>query len=559
MEFPQSAQDTENGMRRRPTIFSFLSFRSSTDGNSLNGSSSSYSSGSGLLDKLPSGRSKPSLSLGLALRSRIGKTFLVGLLLIASLVLYLSPPASMAKLVTDSLKVTTESVDLNQEDSPAGTCSRSYDGKKPVTQYALMIDAGSTGSRIHVYEFHNCYEMPELVREVFEMTKPGLSSYPTDSNAAARSLDPLLAVAMKEVPDEYKSCTPIAVKATAGLRILGSYASERILLKVRERLEKNYPFPVVPGDGVSIMDGSDEGVYAWITTNYLLGNIGTKAEHSTAAVFDLGGGSTQIVFEPTFPVSEAGVSEVMTNGDHKYDLDFGGRKFTLYQHSHLGYGLMEARKKVHLAVLRAAMADNSDVVPKTVTNPCIPPGMTREVEVALTDKKTVTVSMVGPTEPSGTQCRYLTEQILQKEAECSVPPCSFNGVHQPSLLRTFAKEDIFIFSYFYDRTFPLGMPHSFTLSELRDLTARVCKGTPSWDSFGAIPGALEELQGRPEWCLDLNFMVAMLHAGYDIPLDREVKIAKKLKGNELGWCLGASLPLLDQGTTGWTCKIEKVQ
>jgi Golgi nucleoside diphosphatase len=26
--------------------------------------------------------------------------------------------------------------------------------------------------------------------------------------------------------------------------------------------------------GVQIMDGSDEGVYAWITTNYLLGKIG---------------------------------------------------------------------------------------------------------------------------------------------------------------------------------------------------------------------------------------------------------------------------------------------
>jgi guanosine-diphosphatase len=30
-----------------------------------------------------------------------------------------------------------------------------------------------------------------------------------------------------------------------------------------------------------------------------------------------------------------------------------------------------------------------------------------------------------------------------------------------------------------------------------------------------------------------------LHTGYEMPIDREVKIAKKIKGNELGWCLGA--------------------
>ncbi len=87
------------------------------------------------------------------------------------------------------------------------------------------------------------------------------------------------------------------------------------------------------------MDGSDEGVYAWITTNYLLDNIGAPEHHDTAAVFDLGGGSTQIVFEPNYKgLAHGGMPEKLAEGDHKYDLDFGGRHFTLYQHSHLGYG-----------------------------------------------------------------------------------------------------------------------------------------------------------------------------------------------------------------------------
>ncbi|KAK9370247.1 nucleoside phosphatase family-domain-containing protein [Lipomyces kononenkoae] len=548
MSFPPSTADAD-GIRRRPALFSFLSFSRSNSPDTDTGSSFNFDKTSP-----PPVRHQPQkISIVEAAKSRVGKTLIVCLVVLVALIVFLNPSKSVAKFVGDHPLSNLKPGSSPATDAGApNTCSTSHDGKKPVTQYALMVDAGSTGSRIHVYEFNNCQSSPALVREVFEMTKPGLSSYPDNPKAAAESLDPLLAVAMKEVPDDMKGCTPIAVKATAGLRILGTAASDKILAAVRSHLENSYPFPVVPGDGISIMDGSDEGVYAWITTNFLLGNIGSKENIPTAAIFDLGGGSTQIVFEPTFPVSEQ-----MTVGDHKYDLNFGGRHFTLYQHSHLGYGLMEARKKVHALVLKNSMA-NSKKVPETVVNPCLPPKMRREVEVEITEGTKVVVNMTGPNDPSAPQCRFLTDQILQKEAQCPIPPCSFNGVHQPSLSRTFAREDIFIFSYFYDRTYPLGMPHSFSLSELRDLTGKVCKGQPGWDGFAAIPGALDELGDRPEWCLDLNFMVSILHSGYDIPLDREVKIAKKLKGNELGWCLGASLPLLDQGSSGWECKVKQI-
>jgi guanosine-diphosphatase len=439
-------------------------------------------------------------------------------------------------------------------DPSSGTtkCSHSINKSKPLIQYALMIDAGSTGSRIHVYKFNNCGSTPELEDEVFEQTEKkaggsGLSSYKTDAEGAAKSLDVLMDVAMKNVPDAYKSCTPIALKATAGLRLLGPEMSDKILAAVRTRLE-TYPFPVVSkeNNGVVIMEGKDEGVYAWITTNYLLGNIGGPARNPTAAIFDLGGGSTQIVFEPTFKATDSGMPAKLAEGDHKYELKFGGREFELYQHSHLGYGLNSAREAIHRTLfedLYAANTENTTWITQPIVNPCIAPGMTRPVDVKLTKGsalgETVSVTMVGPKSPAPAQCRKLAEKILAKEAECKLAPCSFNGIHQPSLEKTFAREDVYIFSYFYDRTNPLGMPDSFTLRELHHLTEQVCGGEPSWDVFNSVPGALDELRDRPEHCLDLNFMNALLHTGYEMPIDREVKIAKKIKGNELGWCLGA--------------------
>jgi guanosine-diphosphatase len=50
-------------------------------------------------------------------------------------------------------------------------------------------------------------------------------------------------VAMKTVPEKLKSCSPVAVKATAGLRLLGTEMSDKILEAVRNRLETAYPFP----------------------------------------------------------------------------------------------------------------------------------------------------------------------------------------------------------------------------------------------------------------------------------------------------------------------------
>ena len=433
-----------------------------------------------------------------------------------------------------------------------------------------MIDAGSTGSRIHVYKFNNCGPTPELEHEEFKMTEKdvgGLSKYKDDPMAAARTLDPLLEVAMSYVPDKLKGCSPIAVKATAGLRMIGKEPADKILDTVREHLETKYPFPVVSKeqDGVAIMDGSDEGVYAWITTNYLLGKIGGPDKSPTAAVFDLGGGSTQIVFEPTFKSApDGGMPEKLAEGDHKYDLSFGGREFSLYQHSHLGYGLMAARETVHRTLVEDMYEDKkltADSLSHPVIHPCITPGQTREIEVKLSEGhalgESVTVNMTGPSAPAPAQCRNLAERILMKDAACALAPCSFNGVHQPPLAKTFAKEDLYIFSYFYDRTKPLGMPDSFTLRELHDLTATVCAGETAWDVFSTVPGALEELNDRPESCLDLSFMLALLHSGYDMPIDREVKIAKTIGGSELGWCLGASLPFLAPNS-GWECKITEV-
>ncbi|RIA99248.1 nucleoside phosphatase family-domain-containing protein [Glomus cerebriforme] len=431
-------------------------------------------------------------------------------------------------------------------------CTVPHPGR-PLIQYALMLDAGSTGSRIHVYRFNYCKASPELEDEIFAHIEPGLSSYGANPEAAANSLNELMEIALKNVPKELYHCTPVAVKATAGLRLLGLEKSERILEAVREHLDTNYPFPIVEKDGVVIMDGKDEGVYAWITVNYLLDTLGSGKKLPTAAIFDLGGGSTQIVFEPETRFEVA-------PGEHKYELEYGGHKYILYQHSYLHYGLMEARKAIKRFMAKLWISTSSDkknnVVPGVaaskldisddhIPHPCLPKNYTEEFPLSdvLHSRDEDAITIVG-TGAGHAQCRFIVEQVLNKTTECPLSPCSFNGIYQPSLDVTFSVHDIYAFSYFYDRVSPLGIPTDFSLKELRDLTDAVCEGNDN--QFSHLPEAMKEIKKNPHYCMDLTFIYGLLHIGYEIPLDREVKIAKKIKGIETGWCLGAAIAVLDQ-------------
>lgn len=126
-------------------------------------------------------------------------------------------------------------------------------------------------------------------------------------------------------------------------------------------------------------------------------------------------------------------------------------------------------------------------------------------------------------------------------------PCSFNGVYQPSLLDSFPRGKVLLLSYFYDRLSPL-LPASapITVSTIAETAREVCQGRENWlkQTWATDSELMDELTGRPEWCLDLTFMHGLLQLGYEFPDTREVKIGKKVRETELGWCLGATIAMV---------------
>ncbi|RCN31908.1 hypothetical protein ANCCAN_22292 [Ancylostoma caninum] len=117
----------------------------------------------------------------------------------------------------------------------------------PCRFFAIVFDAGSTGTRLHLYRYvHNTNTngIPfKVEQEIFQEVKPGLSSFNDDPSQAAKSIRPLLAAAQTAVPVFMWEKTPITLRATAGLRLLPGDIADEILDAVSSKLYSSITLP----------------------------------------------------------------------------------------------------------------------------------------------------------------------------------------------------------------------------------------------------------------------------------------------------------------------------
>ncbi len=402
-------------------------------------------------------------------------------------------------------------------------------------RHAIVLDAGSTGSRVHVYEFQCCGDkLVMLADELFEEVKPGLSSFEKDPMAAAWSLKPLLEKALERIPSFLHACTPLVLKATAGLRLLPERIVNEILTNVRSWLQ-THPFLLAPHDDsdkapVSVMDGSEEGVLAWVTVNFLNKAIGHLTDinvKDSSIVMDLGGGSTQIVFAVKDAATNKERTKYYEHPEYYYELKFHRNTHHLYQHSYLGYGLMEARKAIKNKFVQTRYRPEH-------TFACMASGYKE-----ILNKKDDIVGDSGGFD----RCLGVILGIFDKEALCPMKPCSFNGIHQPTISKNSQGQHppVVAFSYFYDRLIPLGLTSPMTPFQIKEKASEICSTNPNGSSQMS-----RLLKKNPQWCLDATYMYALLVHGYGLDLNTSITVTKQIAGFEAGWALGSALKLLEQ-------------
>lgn len=191
-------------------------------------------------------------------------------------------------------------------------------------RFGVVIDAGSSGSRLQIYSWKDpgvvLAEKGDIVRNTLPkvekgvqvgedwITKvePGLSSFADNPEGVASYLEPLIQHAQSQIPPSLESETPLFLLATAGMRLLSPVQQARVLNAVCQCLRSSSNFRIDDeskdgpcGLSVQIITGEEEGLFGWIAVNYLMdGFTGGKSEKTTYGFLDMGGASTQIAFEP---------------------------------------------------------------------------------------------------------------------------------------------------------------------------------------------------------------------------------------------------------------------
>ncbi|KAG1338897.1 Apyrase 1 [Cocos nucifera] len=448
--------------------------------------------------------------------------------LLVSFVLFLMPRSPAVPLLSTAAKAGRKTV-------PGGGGAAANAGSM---SYAVIFDAGSSGSRVHVYCFDENLDLLHIGAEIelFVQRKPGLSAFAKDPQEAANSLIPLLKKAESVIPAELREKTPVRVgvihmlmliQATAGLRALGAQTSEKILQAVRDLLNSKSSLKFQP-DWVSVLDGTQEGAFQWVAINYLLGNLG-KTYSDTVGVVDLGGGSVQMAY--AISEEDAVKAPKVADGEDTYvkQLFLKGTKYYLYVHSYLRYGLLAARAEI----LKAG-GDYST---------CILNGYNGKYKYG----DYVYNASAAPSGASLSTCRSDAVKALKvDEPVCTHMKCTFGGVWNGG--GGDGQKNLFVASFFFDRAAEAGFIDptvpvvKVRASDFEEAAKRACKLNvdDAKSTYSRV-----SVENFPFLCMDLVYQYTLLVDGFALDPHQEITLVKKVQYGdafvEAAWSLGSAI------------------
>ncbi|GAB0492986.1 hypothetical protein MMPV_004257 [Pyropia vietnamensis] len=452
------------------------------------------------------------------------------------------PPMDVSSLAILALSFLYLSLGLSHFFGPA----------PPTPVYAVMIDAGSTGTRAHIASFlpqpslggRDDGSLPPVTAVAAAAATaplPTLLSYSTVSfptpltdlatPADARKLfSPLLADVGRKVPATARPRTPLFLRATAGVRA-GAAAVPGGASGVMTRAAAALEGGGYAWQGGGVLDGRVEGAYAWLSVNYLMGRLssdagggagGGRAGGATKAAaaptsapslgaMDLGGGSLQVV--RTLRAGEDAATVAASSGD-VVTLPIGRSTSSVVAFSYDGWGLVSGTAQVLRALEDAGTLETA--------NPCFPPS-------ELPHRVVLPGRGHGrqPVEGAGDfRACVNVAKTLVVPAFAGLPDGDEDG------------SEYIAFAYLYDRTVGVGLAENATLYELWEFGTQVCRGEVSEDGF-PIPEVVRN-GDRNRVCLELAYVYALLRWGVKVGGGRLI-YRQYVDDEMLGWALGGLL------------------
>ncbi|KAI9244310.1 nucleoside phosphatase family-domain-containing protein [Sporodiniella umbellata] len=408
-------------------------------------------------------------------------------------------------------------------------------------KYGVIIDAGSSGSRVYVYSWKDheyakkAFTADELKNKISTVERadynglkwtsreePGISTFGSKPSEVGEHLDVLLNFAKEVVPENSHGSTPIFLMATAGMRLLPEEQQNELLRSTCRHIKSHSQFFMSNcEEHVKIISGELEGVYGWVAINYLMGGFDgsikthvdqdSLEQHHTFGFLDMGGASAQIAFEPEHHQKE----------EHQNDLTkvqlrtLDGRsvEYDVFVTTFLGYGSNEARRRYLEKRIEDMFVENNHTLNEhhqlQLDDPCLPLNL-----------NTTDVSTSVPLSLHGTgnfeECIRLTDPLLNKNAACPTKPCLFNGVHTPNIDWSVNKF-VGISEYWYSSHDVLGLGGVYDFTEYEEKANNYC--SKDWSSIALDHKDLDtaELHRYQLQCFKSAWIVNILHEGIRIP------------------------------------------
>nr|XP_025729611.1 ectonucleoside triphosphate diphosphohydrolase 4 isoform X1 [Callorhinus ursinus] len=452
------------------------------------------------------------------------------------------------------------------------------DTSSPNVNYGIVVDCGSSGSRIFVYCWPRHNGNPHDLLDIRQMRdknrkpvvmkiKPGISEFATSPEKVSDYISPLLNFAAEHVPRAKHKETPLYILCTAGMRILPESQQKAILEDLLTDIPVHFDF-LFSDSHAEVISGKQEGVYAWIGINFVLGRFehieddedavvevnipGSESREAilrkrTAGILDMGGVSTQIAYEVPKTVSFASSQqeEVAKNLLAEFNLGCDVHQtehvYRVYVATFLGFGGNAARQRYEDRIFASTVQKNrllgkqTGLAPDTpYLDPCLPLDIKDEIQQ---NGQTMYLRGTGDFD----LCRETIQPFMNKTNETQT---SLNGIYQPPI--HFQNSEFYGFSEFYYCTEDvLRMGGDYNAATFTKAAKDYCatKWSILRERFDrGLYASHADLHRLKYQCFKSAWMFEVFHRGFSFPVNyKNLKTALQVYDKEVQWTLGAIL------------------
>nr|XP_060643402.1 ectonucleoside triphosphate diphosphohydrolase 4 isoform X2 [Anolis sagrei ordinatus] len=450
------------------------------------------------------------------------------------------------------------------------TDTEATDTSNPKLNYGIMVDCGSSGSRIFVYWWPRHNGNPHDLLDIKQMRdknrqpvvmkiKPGISEFATSPEKVSDYIFPLLSFAAEHVPRAKHKETPLYILCTAGMRILPESQQKAILEDLLTDIPVHFDF-LFSDSHAEVISGKQEGVYAWIGINFVLGRFehtdddddalvevhipGSENKEAvvrkrTVGILDMGGVSTQIAYE--VPKTEEVAKNLLAEFNLGCDAHQTEHVYRVYVATFLGFGGNAARQRYADSIFTNTVFRNrlfGKQAGMTSDTPYLDPCLPLDVEDEIQQNgQTMYLRGTGDFH----LCQDVIQPFMNKTNETHT---SLNGIYQPPV--HFENSEFYGFSEFYYCTEDvLRMGGDYNATKFTKAAQDYCatKWSVLRERFDrGLYASHADLHRLKYQCFKSAWMYEVFHNGFSFPINYgNLKTALQVYDKEVQWTLGAIL------------------